>query len=599
MRSSRPLLAIALAFASGIWIAAQSFVFVFILVACVFLMAVCFGMTRRSFWLSLLLGAVFALFGSACYLLSTLVPANDVSQHAPAYLTLVGTVGSDVRAASGLRSGDPASGRFVLQCRGIVFQEDIQENIGSDVSASGEGAATQTGTQIVTVSGQVEARVPLAAVSLARRTPTRGRRRNGEQPSGSQLSSRQREAETSAETGPNIEPDVPHYGDTLLLRGRLEQPVSARNPGDFDYAAYLSRRGIHATITARRYADWKRIPKEGAFQLPQSPVMSLALTLRERVLAHGKRAHEPEWAGVLNGILLGDRGDLPGALNEDFERTGTSHVLATAGLHVGMVVVLLLGGLRFCRIAHRPGLLLAMAMLIVYALMAGGRPSVVRAVLMASVVLFGLLLEREPDLPNTLALAALVLLIVNPQNLFEPGFQFSFATVITIVLLMPLAKAFIANVGNNIPSHWPGASQLRRLLQTLATCFFLALASQVGAAPLAAYYYNSVSLIGLVANTLIVPLIALIIALGFGAALLASIHPILALPLDRTLDGLLTWVITIVRACSHAPYASFSMPSPPAWQICVYYVVLWGMAWFLQQTPHTKKADIELEVFDG
>ncbi len=372
----------------------------------------------------------------------------------------------------------------------------------------------------------------------------------------------------------------------------MEQPVSARNPGDFDYAAYLSRRGIHATITARRYADWKRIAEEQERHSPQNLVMSLALRLRERVLEHGRRAHSRERAGVLNGILLGDRGDLPGALNEDFERTGTSHVLATAGLHVGMVVVLLLGGLRFCRIAHRPGLLLAMAMLVVYALMAGGRPSVVRAVLMASVVLFGLLLEREPDLPNTLALAAWVLLIVNPQNLFEPGFQFSFATVITIVLLMPLAKPFIANLGKNIPSYWPGASKLRQFLQTLAACFFLALASQVGAAPLAAYYYNSVSLIGLVANTLIVPLIALIIALGFGAALLASIHPVLALPLDKILDGLLTWVITIVRACSHAPYASFSMPSPPEWQICVYYAVLWGAAWFLQRTERYKKATI-------
>ena len=568
MRFFRPLVAITLAFASGIWIAAQLLPFVFAILFCALLLSIFFGLTRRSTWLWPLLGCTFTLFGSAWYLRSMLVPVSDVSRHAPAYLTLVGTVDSDVRITPGLRPGDPATGRFTLNTRGIVRLDDIQED------AARQGNAAQNGAQIVTVSGQVEARVPLAPVSTVRRITTHGRPRNGERQISSPLS--------PTETMPRSEQDQPHYGDTLLLRGRLERPVSARNPGDFDYAAYLNRRGIHATLAARRYADWKRLPAE---QSAQNHVMALALRLRERVLEHGRGAHEGEKAGVLNGILLGDRGDLPGELNEDFERTGTSHVLATAGLHTGMVVVLLLGGLRFCRIAYRPGLLTAMAMLVLYALMAGGRPSVVRAVVMAGVVLFGLLLEREPDLPNTLALSALILLVYNPQNLFEPGFQFSFATVITIVLLMPLARAKIANVGKNTVAQWPGASTLRKTLQTLVACFFLAVASQAGAAPLSACYFNSVSFIGLIANTLIVPLIAVIIALGFGAAILATIHPLLAWPLDRILDGLLSWVIEMVRACSHAPYASVSVSSPPVWFVCAYYACLWGAAWWLS-TPN-------------
>ena len=447
MRSSRPLVAAALTFASGIWVAAQSPSLVFGILIGVLLLSAWFGFTRRSAGLPLLFGCVFALFGAACYLLSALVPLSDISHRAPAYVTLVGTVSSEARVTPGLRPDDPASGRFVLNTRAIVMPEDVQADVESNVAASGEGNTVQTGTQMITASGQVETRVPLAPVSLVRRIPTRGSHHNAQSQLSAPISAGGSEAERGTETYPNPEADVPHYGDILLLRGRLEKPLSARNPGDFDYAAYLSRRGIHATLVARRYADWKRLPETSVLQSARNPIMSLALGLRERVLEHGKKAHDRERAGVLNGILLGDRGDLPNALNEDFERTGTSHVLATAGLHVGMVVVLLLGSLGFCRVAHRPGLLLAMAMLVVYALMAGGRPSVVRAVLMAGVVLFGLLLEREPDLPNTLALAALVLLIYNPQNLFEPGFQFSFATVITIVLLMPLAKPFIADIG--------------------------------------------------------------------------------------------------------------------------------------------------------
>ncbi len=200
MRSSRPLVAVALAFASGIWIAAQSSLFVFVIVGCVFLLSACFGITRRSFWLSLLLVSLFALFGAACYLLSTQVFASDVSRRAPAYVTVVGTVGSDTRVTPGQRPDDPASGRFTLNTRGIVIQDDVHEDTGRGVATSGEGVSPQTGARVVAVSGQVEARVPLAAVSLVRRTPTRGGRHNANQPSSASLQSGENTAETSAET---------------------------------------------------------------------------------------------------------------------------------------------------------------------------------------------------------------------------------------------------------------------------------------------------------------------------------------------------------------------------------------------------------------
>jgi ComEC/Rec2-related protein len=554
MPAERPLVSLTVSVALGVLLVAYSSVFVLFLLGAVLFLAVLFLLTRRSLCLHLLFLLVFALFGGVRYTIAVHVAPDDVSRFAPRFCAITGVVVSDVAVQAAHHTGLPVSGKFVLEARQLRA-EDAN----------------------IAVSGQIEARVPLAPATARN---LRGARQRGGSPRG------------LLEQTPALDEDYsrPHYGDTLTIHGRLERPPSSRNPGGFDYAALLARRGIYTTLSAHRYDDWQRSANAARWNNSWNPpFMRVALRLREAALKHVRLSHDHERAGVLNGILLGDRGDLPGALNDDFERTGTSHVLATAGLHVGMVVVLLLGFLRLCRIARRPSLLLAFGVLILYAMMAGGRPSVIRAVVMASVVLIGMLLEREPDLPSALALAALLLLGYNPLCLFEAGFQLSFATVISIVLLMPLFEKAIRRAGRIVSDDWPGAKAWRFAVETSATCFFLALTAQLGAAPLIAYYFNDVSLVSVLANTLVVPAIALIIALGFGAACLGTLHPLLALPLDRILDSLLAWVVGVVRACSALPYASVPKESPPAWILIVYYAVLWIGVWQWQRKAVTSE----------
>ena len=546
MPRPRPLVLMTLAFTTGILLASFALTFLWVLLLLTVAVSVRVIGKRRSSLssassnsslalsassststssLMILIYLVFALFGGLRYLASNFVAPNDVSHLAPLFSTISGVVVSDVTIQPPLHAGQKLSGKFILEARQV---------------------GTEASGRSMSVSGLAATRVPL------------------------------RSAESR-----------PHYGDVLIIRGRLERPEGARNPGGFDYATMLQRRGIYATLTARRFDDWHI--KSTADYMSGNPMEALALKARSRVVQHGQAAHTRERAGVLNGILLGDRGDLPGTLNEDFERTGTSHVLATAGLHVGVVVGLLLGFLRLSRIARNPAMVVAFLSLIFYAMMAGGRPSITRAVIIASIVLIGMLVEREPCLPVALALAALILLCANPQNLFEPGFQLSFATVITIVLLMPLAANAMSRANKRVQDDWPGAKLLRFIIDTLVACFFLAIASFLGCAPLIAYYFNDVSLISIFANTLVVPVIALIIALGFSAVGLSAIHPLLALPLDRLLDILLTWVISVVRACSLLPYASLPVASPPEWFLIIYYAALWGSAGYIARSARTSK----------
>lgn len=621
--SPRPLVSLTLAFAAGVLLAANAPPLVAVAAFFEFSFLLLFWVSRKPHWKAGAFALAFVLLGSGRYALDLQTAPDDAARLAPRFVTLSGMVASDVSVQPARFRGGSPSARFVLRVRGASAQSVTQAMQGrtrTDVSglggaapdgANGQDAPSESNGGFVPASGGIETRVPLAPVAPAgeNRRGRAGSAHASETPNGQETP--RPDSTNTANIVTEIDLPRPRYGDIVVVRGRLERPAPIRNPGGFDYAAYLARRGVYATLTAHRYDDWRNLSGSGSLgrsaevyasvaagpNLPgpfdSNPMARFAFAARQVILRHGRRAHDRERAAVLNGILLGDRGDLPGRLNEDFERTGTSHVLATAGLHVGLVVGLLLVGLRTFRIARRPALLLSFLALIVYALMAGGRPSVVRAVIMASVVLIGVLLEREPDLPNTLALAALLLLIFNPQNLFEPGFQFSFATVTSLVLLMPLAIHLVPLAGRRIPDSVWGAAWLRVVVDAFAACFFLALASFIGSAPLVAYYFNDVSLVSMIANTFVVPFIALLIALGFGAAFAGVIFAPLALPLDHTIDALLNGILFVVRTCSAPSRACVPVASPPLWFLLAYYAAFWGLAYRWQFAVQTRTAHDE------
>jgi ComEC/Rec2-related protein len=531
---ARPLVAFSMAFAAGILMA----MFVPALFWLTLILCLVFGVhalrARNPRRLQVLICGLAILLGGGRYFAAMQRPSNDVALLPSTYVTLTGVVQSAVETTEDARTAASRSIRFQLAAQQVTVQ-------------TGEIGLT---SRLLPVSGVIAVRLYL----------------NSQTPA------------ASVTQNPTHEP-LPHYGDRISVHGHLEHPEGSRNPGGFDYGVFLARKEISASLLVRRAEEIHILEASGE---SGHPFLKLAYGLRQGVLAPSHRMLSPQQAGALNGILLGERGDLPGALSDSFERTGTSHILATAGLHVGMVVVLLLGLLRLCRIAPKPALGLTLLALGFYVVMAGGRPSVSRAVLMAAVYLVGLLLEREPDLPNALALAALILLLLNPHSLSDPGFQLSFATVITIVLLMPFAKGWIENLHKRIRGEGTGAKAARWTAEKVAVCFLLALASQLGSGPLVAYYFHTVSLISVVANTLVVPVIALIIALGFSAAALSAI-PLLSHALYGPLSLLLTYVLVVVQTCAALPFAGFSIPSPSPLLIVLYYAGLWGTALYFQR----------------
>lgn len=500
-----------------------------ILLAGFLVSTVIYLISRRPRWLGMAFLLLAALLGGLRYQVASLVPPADVSRQAPMQAMLTGVVNSEIDAVYAAPGERYQRVRFLVRAA----------TLGPQYRAADSKNASQE------VTGEVEVSLPLLKDSHA--------------------------------SGPER---LPRYGDTVQLCGPLETPEGARNPGGYDERVALARRGIYARLTVRRPEEWHLLSHANS---ATSALNRLAYALKQGVLDHDHRAFAPLRAGVLDALLMGAKENLPPEVQETFARTGTAHLLGTAGLHVGLVAGLLLFLLPLFPIARRPALVLTLMGLVLYTLMTDGRASVVRAVIMTAVYLIGILLEREPDLPNALALAALGLLLANPFELFEPGFQISFATVLTLILGMPLIRPFLRMLEKRIRTDRPESKVMHRTVEYLAVCSGLTLCAQLGSLPLIAAYFNTLSVVGVLANILVVPVIAPLIMIGFAAAALGALSPGLALPCDWLLNALTAYILNVLRICSELPAASFSVPSPPPALICLYYAIVWWALWRMRR----------------
>ena len=516
----RPLFWFVVAFTSGVLLAdslaAAPLLFALACVGCLILR----GVTRGEHWFQAgIVALALALGGWRCNQART-VTFDDISRVAPVFGTLTGSVASDVdlRGVGNEKSdGGKVRGAFLLAAQTLKI-----------------------GPRLYNVSGFTQISLPL-----------------------------------NSDAPPDV---IPRYGETVALTGKIDFPAALRNPGGFDYRAFLARKGIDTTLIIRRPQDWRVVSEASG-----NPILRFAFALRSQILQNSRDTLPPESAAVLNGILLGSRSDLPPDLRDAFERTGTAHILATAGLHIGIFVGLLFGLLRLGSVGRKHTAVCCLLALVLFAVMAGGRPSVVRASLVAGLFLAGFLLEREPDWWNITAFAALVLLLQSPLLLFDEGFQLSFVTVITLVLLMPIFAPFLSKFRPHFRDSPP--VRVRKLIvEYFAACFAVSLAAQFAVAPLMAYYNHEFSPISIFANTTIVPLVAPIFALGFGSFTLAWFRPAFAAPLIVPLEFLLNQVIGLVRWWDALPFSTFSLMSPPVWFLWIWYGVLWAGLWRFQRT---------------
>ncbi|MFL5732485.1 MAG: ComEC/Rec2 family competence protein [Chloroflexia bacterium] len=355
-------------------------------------------------------------------------------------------------------------------------------------------------------------------------------------------------------------PRYPEYrtGDRLSLSGALTPPPDM--PG-FDYRAYLAAHSIYSYMSFPGVKILGSGDGDRGSQLIQG--------WRSGVGAAIQRAlPEPE-ASLAVGVVIGDRSSMPQDLQEAFQASGTTHVLAISGENIALIsgfVWLLLSGLRQRR---RPTVLLTLALvasLALYTVFTGATPSVVRATAMSAVLLFAPLARRRYDPTAALAVAALVMSLLDPNVLLDAGFELSFAAMLGIVLLAPRLRDLLKRV---------------RVPGLLAAALSTGIAAQLFTLPLSAALTGRMSLVGLPATlTVDVALLPLMIS-GIVTGVLGTFAPQLASITGMSAWLPAAWMIFWSRLWASLPFSIIGTgPIPTSW-LASYYCALCAIVWLV------------------
>lgn len=344
-------------------------------------------------------------------------------------------------------------------------------------------------------------------------------------------------------------------GQRIAVEARLDRPHGFRNPGTFDAAERLRRRGIALVGTVRG----ERLTALDARE-PAWPVR-----FKRHALAAMREALPPVSAALLAGLLLGERTDLPPDVDAAFRRAGVYHVLAVSGFNVALVAATVWALLTLARAPRRVAALGALVVVVGFALVVGAQPSVLRATLMAVLLLLSLLLEREASVLNGLAVAALAILAVRPADLYDPGFQLSFAATAGIVL-MPMPRG------------------------RLAAALAVSGAAQLAVLPIGLVHFNQISTLGVLANLAVVPLAGLATVLGLVAVTATAASAMLGTWLFAAAWPVLLALRGIVAVAAAIPGAVVHLPAPGPFAIGAYAtgLALALGAWRLRQTARRR-----------
>lgn len=292
-------------------------------------------------------------------------------------------------------------------------------------------------------------------------------------------------------------------GQAILFHSKLSPIAAAQNPYQFDYKRYMEHQGIY----------WQGYPT--CYEIKDAPSFSPFIKAKQlQGYLAATLSHYPfskETVGVLKALVLGVRSDITPELYQQYINAGAVHILAISGLHIGIITYLLTLFISLVVPAHRKGVKIALLLvfLLTYAAITGFSASVLRAVVMFGGYSIAYLAESRRARYDSLLLSAFILLLCKPTFLFEVGFQLSYMAVLSIALFLPLGEKYRFE---------------NRFLNFFWDIIKVSIAAQIGVLPLSLYYFHQFAGLFLVTNVLILPLLGIILSVGIGVVLLASIQ---------------------------------------------------------------------------
>ena len=368
-----------------------------------------------------------------------------------------------------------------------------------------------------------------------------------------------------------------NYGDEIVLEGRLAEPDGRRNPGGFDQKAYLANHGIKKLF----FGDLKsslKILRHRRGNVIKEISLKARKALAETIQMHFKGND----AVFLKALFLGERGGLDEDFKDLFIKTGTMHILAVSGFNIGFLTYSIFLILRAFFVPRNIVYLVMLAAIWSYCLMVGWQAPVVRASVMASLFILSKLLGRDSDVLNLLGASALVILAVNPLQLFDVGFQLSFLAVFAIICALP---QFV-----NPPQILPNEKILfgEKIIRYFKELFWVSFVCIFATLPVTVQNFYIVTPLALVANLVAVPLSFGLFFLGFLLFLTHSCIPKFLQLIPYAMSGLMKIFTGTLFFIENLPGAY--------WIVGKLHPVLWlsltGGIWYLMFSRRFKSTAV-------
>lgn len=343
--------------------------------------------------------------------------------------------------------------------------------------------------------------------------------------------------------------------DKIYFKERLYSPHRGAYPGEFDYGRYLWTKGIRGTAYVNE-------PSRILISQTEQNLFGRAISdFRQWIFNCFYTNLSPLSAAIASGFFVGETHNIPKDLYQAFRQTGTLHLLAVSGSNVALVLLVIIGLMRFFPMGRWWRSAILLAIIVIFCNLSYNQPSVIRASLMAGLILTAQVLYRRAELNNIIAATAAFLILFDPGNLYDVGFQLSFSVAWSLILFLPMINRRFEKLEMSAPSRY--------ILLIVSSSFVASLI----ATPITAYYFGQASLVTVFSNLIIVPLVSLAV-IGIMILLLTNfVFPALAIIPGMLLDRLLTLVSKLVWWFGESRLSSLAVPSFPG----VYVLVLMGI----------------------
>ena len=366
------------------------------------------------------------------------------------------------------------------------------------------------------------------------------------------------------------------YGRKISCTGSFEAFDGELNPGQFDAASYYQNEGYTGIINAEKI----RIVKEEESFSPDIYLHRLNLAISEKY----KKILGDKNAGSLSAMVLGDKRGLDEEIKELYQENSISHLLSISGLHISLLGGAVFLFLRRLKVSFRFPLIASSIILIIYGAFTGFSVSTSRAVIMMSVLFISFVIGKSYDLPSGLALAALILIVMNHRVIYQSGFLLSFFAVIGIFYIMPeLLYIFKVDI-----YHKKGIIKgLHLLLASIISSISIILATL----PIVLNNFYEVSLTGIILNVIVIPLMSLVVITGLLGGFVALISELLGSFILGITHYILNLYTLLCRLGDRLTCLRLIIGKPDKWQIALYYLILVIVFYLLALKRRENKLD--------